>query len=114
MSRTNHLQYVYMSGPMSKGNLLDHVRAAIDASDRVMKAGGYPFIPQLSVLWDIRSPHTYEEWIEMDLAWVERCDCVIRLPGESRGADMETAHAIKCGLPVFYGIEAYLSQKGGN
>lgn len=31
---------------------------------------------------------------------IERCDAVLRLPGESRGADMDVARARALGLPV--------------
>jgi hypothetical protein len=32
---------------------------------------------------------------------IERCDAVLRLPGESRGADMDVARALDRGLPVY-------------
>ena len=34
-----------------------------------------------------------------------RCDAVLRLPGASRGADMDVAKARARGLPVFYHVE---------
>jgi hypothetical protein len=36
---------------------------------------------------------------------IERCDAVLRLPGASRGADLDVAHARALGLPVFTDIE---------
>lgn len=41
----------------------------------------------------------------MDLEWMDHMDAVLRLPGESAGADMEVAHAKALGLPVFYSID---------
>jgi hypothetical protein len=35
---------------------------------------------------------------------IERCDAVLRLPGESRGADMDVARARERGLPVYQAI----------
>ncbi len=32
---------------------------------------------------------------------IERCDAVLRLPGDSRGADMDVARARERGLPVY-------------
>lgn len=46
-----------------------------------------------------------EPWLTMDLELVKRSDAVLRLPGDSSGADGEVEHAIKCGVPVFYRIE---------
>jgi hypothetical protein len=34
-----------------------------------------------------------------------RCDCVLRLPGESSGADAEISLAQEHDIPVFYSIE---------
>jgi hypothetical protein len=35
---------------------------------------------------------------------IERCDAVLRLPGASRGADMDVARARERGLPVYRAI----------
>jgi hypothetical protein len=32
---------------------------------------------------------------------IERCDAVLRLPGNSRGADMDVARARERGLPIY-------------
>jgi hypothetical protein len=32
---------------------------------------------------------------------IERCDAVLRLPGDSRGADMDVARARERGLPIY-------------
>jgi hypothetical protein len=36
---------------------------------------------------------------------IQRCDAVLRIPGESRGADIDVAHAKLLGLRVFYSLE---------
>ena len=36
---------------------------------------------------------------------LERCDAVLRLPGASRGADMDVARAQARGLPVYFHID---------
>jgi len=48
---------------------------------------------------------TWEEWLEWDFAWLDQCDWVLRLDGESRGADMEVERALAHGKKVFYSIE---------
>src|ERR687886_1635248 len=36
---------------------------------------------------------------------LEHCDAVLRLPGESKGADRDVAIARDLGLPVYFGLE---------
>jgi hypothetical protein len=36
---------------------------------------------------------------------LERCDAVLRLPGESRGADQDVAIARNRGIPVYFGLD---------
>lgn len=35
---------------------------------------------------------------------LERCDAVLRIPGESRGADLDVARAKQLGLPVYRAV----------
>jgi hypothetical protein len=57
---------------------------------------------------------THADWLGIDLPWVARSDAVLRLPGESRGADAEVAEAERNGIPVFYAVEDVIgwSQRG--
>lgn len=48
---------------------------------------------------------THDAWLAIDLAWVAVADGVLRLPGFSVGADMETNHARTLGIPVYHSIE---------
>ena len=41
----------------------------------------------------------------IDLEWVSCSDAVLRLPGESAGADREVQHAKSLNIPVYYSIE---------
>lgn len=36
---------------------------------------------------------------------LRRCDAVLRLPGASRGADMDVAHAQALGLPIYHHVD---------
>jgi hypothetical protein len=55
---------------------------------------------------------TFEDWMGLDLAWVEAADALIRLPGESVGADQEVALARKLGIPVFRNVYDLISVLG--
>ncbi len=37
---------------------------------------------------------------------LERCDALLRIPGASRGADSDVAHAKKLGIAVYYDVNA--------
>lgn len=101
--------HIYIAGPYSIGNVRDNIRNAVRAADLVIEAGHVPFLPHLSHFWDLISPKDYEEWISYDLRWLEKCEALIRLPGESRGADREVQRANELGLMVWYAMDEFLS-----
>ena len=94
---------VYVAGPMTQGDQIGNVRRAIDVAARLADAGLAPFVPHLSYLWELVAPRTHAEWIDIDLAWVDAADAVLRLSGPSKGADLEEVHANEVGVPVFKG-----------
>ena len=98
------MRSIYVSGPYSK-HMVDGTRNAILAAEELRKAGYLPFVPHLSLLWDLVCPSPYEEWIAYDLEWLAKCDYLLRLPGESPGADREVRHARIQGLHVFYSVK---------
>ena len=97
---------VYIAGPYTKGDAAVNVRNCVLAAEQVRAKGHLPIVPLLSHFWHCMSPHEYRYWMDMDLEWVELyADCVLRLPGESKGADMETALATELGKPVYYSVD---------
>lgn len=94
-------RYVYVAGPYTKGDVAVNVRRNIEAADKLAHFGYVPFVPLLTHFWHLICPHPYEFWCEQDNAWVEKCDCLVRLPGESSGADKEVALAQSKDIPVF-------------
>lgn len=96
---------VYIAGPYSS-DPLDNTYEAIHYGDRLFRMGYIPFIPHLSHFWDEQQPHEYEEWLDWCLEWVKCCDAILRLPGESVGAGVETELAAALDIPVFNSIEA--------
>lgn len=92
---------IYVAGPITKGDISDHVRDACFIGDRIMERGHAAIIPQLSILWQFITPHTWEQWLMMDDTIIRRCDALYRLPGASKGADREVALARSLHMPVF-------------
>jgi hypothetical protein len=67
-----------------------------------MEAGFAVINPMLTMLHPDGPNIPWQTWINGDLEIVARCDMVLRLPGESKGADIETAHAIENDIPVMW------------
>jgi hypothetical protein len=114
---------VYIAGPISKGDLRENVRKACDAGIRLIKAGIPCIIPHLTcysgqtptedglgVIPEVLPRGTViNDWYGLGLMEVRRCDAVLRLFGESAGADLETAEATRLGKQVFHSIDYLIS-----
>ena len=100
---------VYIAGPLSATpgrSQWDNVRAAMKAAHEVMDAGGAPQCPHLFHFLEVEKARPYEEWMEVDLALLRRCDVLWRLPGASPGADREVQAAVEdFWVPVVHSIE---------
>lgn len=99
------IKTVYIASPYTVGDQALNVRKSMDCANDLFNNGYIPFIPLLSHFQHMIHPRNYMEWIDYDYTWVSKCDALLRLPGESKGADMEVEHAKKCGIPIFYTIE---------
>jgi hypothetical protein len=120
---------VYICGPISKGDLCHNINQATAAFVALAKAGFAPLCPHWSVYskpvrrevltdddgeqWDAliceatrngNNQMTHADWMGVDFSWVVSADALLRLPGESTGADLETECAREHGIPVFTSI----------
>lgn len=105
---------IYLAGPISKGDVAANVKAATKVAAELIAKGFAPLCPQLSCFMGYHTEDylfdrpqaeaagiKHAEWLESDLPWVAVSDAVLRLPGESAGADEEVAMAEQLGIPVF-------------
>lgn len=93
---------VYLAAPYSKGDQVENVRRAVLAAEALHHHFRVTtYVPHVSMLWHLVSPHGPEHWYAWDLALLRRCDALFRLEGESTGADAEVEYARRWGLPVF-------------
>ncbi len=120
-------QRVYIAGPITSGDLCHNVNQATAAFIALAKAGFAPHCPHWSIYskpaewinWPNDPPTMmcdgtdagygvmdHAAWLACCLPWVAASAAVLRLPGESRGAEMECAHARERGIPIFDSIEA--------
>lgn len=96
---------VYIAAPYTKGDKGQNIKAVIACADRLCELGHIPFLPHLAHYWHIISPKPVSFWCKYDLAWLDYCDALLRLPGESVGADNEVKVARELFIPVYYSIE---------
>jgi len=99
------MKLAYIAGPYSAGDVGVNIRNAIAAGDQMWAKGYAPYIPHLNHLWQLISPKPYDEWIRIDIEILRRSDILVRLPGNSIGADDEVIFATHIGIPVYFGIE---------
>jgi len=76
-----------------------------------MDLGYCPILPLLTHFQYIHKPRCYEDWMQVDEELVSRSDVLLRLPGESPGADREIARAKSLGIPVVYSVEELKAAK---
>lgn len=104
---------VYVSGPISNGGSRTD-EASIDSWCHLAASAAQELIEKgFAVLWPhgtvwmerltgIKNHHGV--WIENDLPWVLSADAVLRIPGDSTGADAECEAARNAGIPVFRSV----------
>lgn len=98
------MKKIYIASPYTLGDVAVNVRKQMDAADELISIGYAPFIPLLYHFQHLVYPEPYSVWTEIDNAFVLSCDAVLRLPGESRGADAEVKIARENNIPVAYSI----------
>jgi Domain of unknown function (DUF4406) len=96
---------IYVAGPYTQGDVAQNVRAAIFDADFIESHLGHSvYIPHLTHFWHMLMPHEHEFWMKHDLEWLELCDAVLRLPGESAGADREVEFARERGMKIYHSV----------
>lgn len=115
---------VYIAGPISKGDMLHNLQQADEAFQLLIANGFAPLCPHWSVFHaSARRENdkviaeanatsgniSHQQWLEVDLRWVESADIVLRLPGDSAGADQEVKHAQSKNIPVCFSMEELIA-----
>ena len=94
---------VYVAGPITKGGVNKNVRNGIEWGAQMLRDGLAPYIPHLNTfMFGNSASGQLNGLLEWDIEWVAVSDAVFRLPGESKGADIEVEKAREAGIPVFY------------
>lgn len=109
---------IYIAGPYTQGSEVRNTVKALQTGIQVYVRGGIPLVPHSSFLYELvgsRPRKTasdlevsvayeldYEDYMEMDLQFLEVCDALLRLSGESSGADRETSRMSQLGKPILF------------
>ena len=96
---------VYIASPYTVGDTAANVALQIEAAHRLMDMGLCPIAPLLSHFLHIHKQRPYQDWIRIDDELVLRSDIVLRLGGESPGANREVQLARANGILVAYSWE---------
>ena len=106
--------YVYIAGPLTVGGPVPNTRRALEVAEELISLGFVPYVPHLTVMWEMFKPHETEYWMSLDFDWVVNCDALLRLPGESPGGDREVACALANKVSVFFDIASLLEWRSLN
>ncbi|HSD76009.1 MAG TPA: DUF4406 domain-containing protein [Solirubrobacteraceae bacterium] len=105
-------QLILIAGPYRSGTHGDPDRIAAnlarleEAAAPIYRAGHVPMIGEWVALPVLRGgEHDGDVMYETAARLLEHCDAVLRLPGESAGADQDVVLARRRGLPVYTAIE---------
>lgn len=96
---------VYIASPYTLGDVAANVARSIEMWHTLADKGYAPFSPLLSHYLHLHRQRPYGDWLEHDMVWLRQCDCLLRLPGESSGADKEVTEAGICGIPVVHSLD---------
>ncbi len=99
------MKKVYLAAPYTKGDVCQNVRRVLDFAEILSANGMIPFVLHLTHFWHLVHPHKIDFWYAYDIEWLKSCDILIRLSGESTGADEEVSVAKELGIPVVYSFD---------
>lgn len=94
---------VYLAGPYTRPDPVDNTKQAIEFGRYLRdKYQVCVITPHFSMFEHFLIPSTYEYWLSIDFDYIEHCQCLYRMPGDSSGADKEVEWATALKLPVFF------------
>lgn len=95
---------IYIAAPYAIGDHLGNVKRALAVAEDVLRLGHTPYVPLLNHFWDQLYPKPAEEWLRIDFDILFRCDAILRLPGESAGAEAEVKQAKEWQIPIYHNL----------
>jgi len=93
---------IYLAGPITRPDPMANAHTACNIATAMVDAGFTPFVPQCSIIWQTIQPRPWAWWLEYDFRILANCSLLMRIPGESQGADAEIKEAKRIGVPVVF------------
>lgn len=85
---------LYIAAPYTRPDPVINTHRAARVGMIIYHEGTYaPVVPHLSLLWHAITPQPIDVWYDIDLSVLAHCQAIVRLPGESAGADAEVDFA---------------------
>ena len=104
-----HRPLVYVAGPYTHPDPVQNTHNAVRVAERIQSTVLVTaFVPHLNLLWHAIIPHDNDYWYEYDIAFLARCDALLRIPGDSVGADNEVEFARHEMIDVFDDVDKLL------
>ena len=101
---------VYVAAPYTRPDPVENTHLAVKTATELQDTGLVTcVVPHLNLVWHLVAPQPPDYWYEYDYAILTRCDALLRLPGDSTGADAEVAFAVERGIRVFTDRDHLLS-----
>ena len=98
---------VYTAGPYTNPDPVVNTHKAIKFGLALWEQLGIlPFTPHLTLMSHMVCPKPINFWYSIDLAYIDHCDAILRMPGSSSGADAEMEYAYQNRIPElsFYAL----------
>jgi hypothetical protein len=102
------MKVIYIAGPYTGGDVARNVKRAIYCGMAIYHIGHYAIIPHLTHFVHMLHPRKYDFWIDVDKRILPTCDALLRIKGDSPGADREVLIAQSLGKPIFYTLAKLL------
>ena len=101
-----HIFRVYIASPYTKGDPKRNVLRQIEAAEYIVKMcpGISCYLPLLNHYWHRYYAHDWEFWMGQVTPWIMCSHALLRLWGESVGADKEVELARQWAVPAFFTI----------
>jgi nucleoside 2-deoxyribosyltransferase len=99
---------VYIASPFTKGDKVENVNKQIEVASILIDHGACVIWPLASHFINKKFPKSYETWMQQDFELLGCCDVLLRLDGESEGADREVNYAIANNIDCFFDLDELL------
>lgn len=93
---------VYVAGPISLGDQFANCGRAIAFGHELHLRGFVPYVPHWGALQQLHAAWSPQEWLDYDFVWLDKCEVLFRLAGESVGSDKEVERAKEDRKAIFY------------